>query len=149
MVCRWRFLACEARFLDCTAPFLDCTGQFPVCEGSFFLRWRRGLRGKSGAAKADILRAESGFLVNGGMDPMTTMSTLEEINQKARAILARELGPVDYVRFFRQYEPGRGDYTQERQQRPAEGVATIHQRVVARQAAGLLPPPPNARILEL
>ena len=53
------------------------------------------------------------------------------------------------VRFFRQYEPGRGDYTRERQQRPAEGVATIHQRVLARQAAGLLPPPPNARILEL
>jgi len=75
------------------------------------------------------------------------MSTLEEINKKDRTILARELGPVDCVRFFQQYELGRGDYTRERQQRPEEGVETIHQRVLARQAAGLLPPPPNARII--
>jgi hypothetical protein len=44
------------------------------------------------------------------------MSTLHEINRKAHSILARELGPVDYLIFFRQYETGSGDYTRDRWQ---------------------------------
>ncbi len=44
------------------------------------------------------------------------MSTLHQINRKAHSILARELGPVDYLLFFRQYENGSGDYTRDRWQ---------------------------------
>ena len=35
---------------------------------------------------------------------------------KAQAILARELAPFEFVQFFRQYESGHGDDTQERAQ---------------------------------
>ena len=48
------------------------------------------------------------------------MSTLHEINRKAHSILARELGPVEYLIFFRQYENGSGDYTRDRWQWLAE-----------------------------
>ena len=34
------------------------------------------------------------------------MTLTAELNQKAKAILIRELGPVDYARFFQQYEEG-------------------------------------------
>ena len=44
------------------------------------------------------------------------MSTLHELNRKAHDILARELGPVDCLRFFRQYDSGSGDYTRDRWQ---------------------------------
>jgi hypothetical protein len=43
-----------------------------------------------------------------------TMLTLAEVRRKGLEILARELGPVDYIRFMRQFESGRGDYTKER-----------------------------------
>lgn len=43
-------------------------------------------------------------------------ATLQELNRKAHEILCRELGPADYVRFFRQFEPGKGDYTRDRWQ---------------------------------
>lgn len=42
--------------------------------------------------------------------------TLHDINQKAQAILARELAPLEFIQFFRQYDTGHGDYTQERAQ---------------------------------
>ena len=77
------------------------------------------------------------------------MTTLHEINEKARAVLRTALGPVDYARFFQQYSNGSGDYTKERQQRPVEGVQVIHERTMALQEAGLLPVPPNAKILKL
>lgn len=38
------------------------------------------------------------------------MTLNAELNQKARAILTRELGPVDYARFIQQYDVGTGDY---------------------------------------
>jgi len=41
-------------------------------------------------------------------------ATLNDINRKAHAVLARELGPVEYLLFFRQYETGHGDYTRDR-----------------------------------
>jgi hypothetical protein len=42
-------------------------------------------------------------------------ATLHEINTKAHAILARELDPLEFVQFFRQYELGHGDYTRDRE----------------------------------
>ena len=102
-------------------------------KGEMFLFWSAEQVGRCGRRYCELFWANDGLRVNSCRNLMKTMSTLEEINLKARAILARELGPVDYVRFFRQYEPGRGDYTRERQQRPAEGVETIHRRVVARR----------------
>lgn len=36
------------------------------------------------------------------------MTLTAELNQKAKAILIRELGPVDYARFIQQYEEGFG-----------------------------------------
>ncbi len=40
---------------------------------------------------------------------------LVEINRRALPILYRELGIVDAVRFLKQFTPGFGDYTQERE----------------------------------
>jgi hypothetical protein len=40
---------------------------------------------------------------------------LVEINQQAMSLLLRELGVADTVRFLKQFTPGLGDYTQERE----------------------------------
>lgn len=77
------------------------------------------------------------------------MTPLHEINEKAHAVLRSALGPVDYARYLQQYSNGSGDYTKERQQRLGENVQVIHERVMARQEAGLLPVPLNARVLEV
>lgn len=42
--------------------------------------------------------------------------TLSEINQQATAILAREMGIADALRFLNQFSSGSGDYTKERDQ---------------------------------
>jgi hypothetical protein len=42
-------------------------------------------------------------------------TTLHDINVKAQTILARELDPLEYIQFFRQYELGQGDYTRDRE----------------------------------
>ncbi|MBN1346511.1 MAG: hypothetical protein JXQ73_27730 [Phycisphaerae bacterium] len=42
--------------------------------------------------------------------------TLSEIRAKGLAALARELGPVGYVRFIQQFDAGRGDHTLERRE---------------------------------
>ena len=39
---------------------------------------------------------------------------LAEINQQAMQLLYRELGVVNAVRFLKQFTPGLGDYTRER-----------------------------------
>jgi len=44
----------------------------------------------------------------------TERKTLAQINNEAIAILTRELGAVDTIRFINQYTNGQGDYTQER-----------------------------------
>jgi hypothetical protein len=49
------------------------------------------------------------------LDSNDMKTTLHEINAKAQAILARELDPLEYVQFFRQYELGQGDYTRDRE----------------------------------
>lgn len=40
---------------------------------------------------------------------------LAEINREAEAILIREMGVVDALRFLSQFRVGAGDYTKERQ----------------------------------
>lgn len=40
---------------------------------------------------------------------------LVEINRRAIFLLLRELGIVDVVRFIKQFTPGLGNYTQERE----------------------------------
>lgn len=41
---------------------------------------------------------------------------VSEINQQATAILAREMGMADALRFLSQFSSGSGDYTNERDQ---------------------------------
>ena len=43
-----------------------------------------------------------------------TMRPLAEISEEAAAILIREMGVVDALRFLSQMRPGSGDYTKER-----------------------------------
>lgn len=42
--------------------------------------------------------------------------TLAELNRQAFTTLVEHLGYVNAVRFFKQFDAGTGDYTQERQQ---------------------------------
>ncbi len=76
------------------------------------------------------------------------MTTLHDINQKARTILRTALGPVDYARYQQQFSNGSGDYTSERQQNASADTAAISQQVAEMKAAGLLNPPPQARVLD-
>ena len=46
---------------------------------------------------------------------MSGRTRLIEINQQAISLLYKELGVVDAVRFLRQFTPGYGDYTRERE----------------------------------
>jgi hypothetical protein len=43
-----------------------------------------------------------------------TFQPLYEINHRAIQVLCREIGIVNTLRFIRQFTPGFGDYTQER-----------------------------------
>ena len=47
---------------------------------------------------------------------ITTTRPLAEITQEAIAVLYREIGIVDTVRFLNQYTAGYGNYTEERDQ---------------------------------
>ncbi len=73
------------------------------------------------------------------------MTTLHEINQKARSALVEALGPVDHTRYQQQFSSGRGDYTAERRE---SDTAAIIQRVAEAKAAGLLPAPTGAEVRE-
>ncbi|MBB5033712.1 hypothetical protein [Prosthecobacter vanneervenii] len=75
------------------------------------------------------------------------MNTLHQINEKARSVLRDALGPVDYARYQQQFSLGSGDYTAERQKAEQPDIETISKRVEELKAAGLLVPPPNARLL--
>ncbi|PWH15032.1 MAG: hypothetical protein DDG59_11870 [Anaerolineae bacterium] len=46
---------------------------------------------------------------------ITGIRSLAEINQQAIRLLYEELGVIDAVRFLKQFTPGYGDYTQERE----------------------------------
>lgn len=77
------------------------------------------------------------------------MTLTAKLNQKAKAILIRELGPVDYARFIQQYEEGTGDYTRDRHQWLGNGTArTIHEQAAQLTATGELPRPPGAKLLD-
>lgn len=75
------------------------------------------------------------------------MTTLNEINQKAQAVLRAALGPAEYVRYQQQFTSGKGDHTAERQVLPETDSAIISQRVADMKKAGLLVPPPNAKVV--
>ena len=75
------------------------------------------------------------------------MTLTAELNQKAKAILIRELGPVDYARFFQQYEEGFGNYTTDRHQWLAEESArTLHDQANQLTTNGELPRPAGAKL---
>jgi len=76
------------------------------------------------------------------------MTTLHEINLKAQSVLRASLGPVDYVRYTQQFSTGMGDYTAQRQAQPEEETAEVAKRVADMKAKGVLPAPPNARVVE-
>jgi len=77
------------------------------------------------------------------------MTLTADLNQKAKAILIRELGPVDCARFFQQYEEGLGDYTRDRHQWFGEETAqTLHEQASQLASAGELPRPVGAKMLE-
>lgn len=76
------------------------------------------------------------------------MTLTSERNQKAKAILIRELGPVDYARFIQQYEEGIGNYTRDRDQWLGEESArTLHEKATQLATTGDLPRPPGAKLL--
>ena len=75
------------------------------------------------------------------------MTLAAELNQKAKAILIRELGPVDYARFIQQYEGGIGNYTADRHQWLGEESArTLHEQASRLAASGELPRPAGAAL---
>jgi len=76
------------------------------------------------------------------------MTLTAELNQKAKAILIRELGPVDYARFIQQYEEGTGNYTQDRHQWLGEESArTLHEQATQLATTDELPRPSGAKLL--
>ncbi len=76
------------------------------------------------------------------------MTLTAELNQKAKAILIRELGPVDYARFIQQYEEGTGDYTRDRHQWLGDQSArALHEQATHLAANGDLPHPAGAKPL--
>jgi hypothetical protein len=76
------------------------------------------------------------------------MTLTSELNEKAKAILIRELGPVDDARFIQQYEEGSGNYTRDLHQWPDEESArTLHDQAAQLAATGELPRPAGAKLL--
>ena len=70
------------------------------------------------------------------------MTLTAELNRKAKAILFRELGPVDCARFFQQFEAGIGNYTDDRQQwLGGETAQSLHEQASQFAASGELPRP--------
>ena len=76
------------------------------------------------------------------------MTLTAELNQRAKAILIRELGPVNYARFFQQYEEGFGNYTDDRHQwLGKENARTLHEQASQLAASGDIPRPTGAKPL--
>jgi len=60
--------------------------------------------------------------------------TPEQIRAAGLDALAKELGPIGMVRFLRQFDTGRGDYTVDRHRWLGEGdVATLAKRIRRRR----------------
>jgi hypothetical protein len=76
------------------------------------------------------------------------MTPTAELNQKAKAILIRELGFVDYARFIQQYEEGTGNYTRDRHQwLGEENAETLHEQATQLATNGKLPRPAGTKLL--
>lgn len=76
------------------------------------------------------------------------MTPTSELNQKAKAILFRELGPVDYAPSFQQDEEGFGNYTGDRHQwLGGESARVLHEQATQLAAKGELPRPAGAKML--
>lgn len=76
------------------------------------------------------------------------MTHSAELNQKAKAILIRELGPVDYARFIQQYEEGTGNYTRDRHQWLGdESARSLHELATRLAANSELQRPAGAKLL--
>jgi hypothetical protein len=76
------------------------------------------------------------------------MTLNAELNQKAKAILIRELSPEDYARFLQQYGEGTGDYTRDRQQwLGEENSSALHSQAALLATNGSLPSPEVAKML--
>ena len=61
--------------------------------------------------------------------------SLAEVRHLGYEVLARELGPADFIRFIQQFETGSGDYTEERRRwlDPLD-AATLIARIEQRRA---------------
>ena len=82
-------------------------------------------------ARSDILWLDSDII----LDWFRTLTA--ELNQKAKAILIRELGPVGYARFIYQYEQGSVNYTTERHQwLSGESAPSLHEEASQLTADG-------------
>lgn len=46
----------------------------------------------------------------------STELTPAQLRERGYAALLGKLGPVDFIRFLQQFEPGQGDYTRDRHQ---------------------------------
>src|SRR5262245_53295695 len=82
-------------------------------------RWRRFGRGASNRAIESFRRRDARGELLGWRDTRamsTPRRTLEEVRRVGMEALARELGPVDFVRCLQLFETGRGNYTEERHQ---------------------------------
>jgi hypothetical protein len=68
-----------------------------------------------------------------------TMKPLADVTQEALAVLRRELGVVDTLRFLRQFRAGAGNYTEERDARERDlSVEEIFAEARRRQAVDAL-----------
>ncbi len=76
------------------------------------------------------------------------MTLTAGLNQKAKAILIRELGSVDYARFIQQHQEGTGDYTRDRHLLLGEeSTRTLHEQAARLAANDELARPEGAKPL--
>jgi len=79
---------------------------------------------------------------------LTAMTLTAELNQKAKAILIRELGPVDCARFIQQYEEGTSNYIRDRHQwLGEENAEALHEQATEPATTGEFPRPVGAKLL--
>jgi hypothetical protein len=65
---------------------------------------------------------------------ISNSATLEQIRAAGLSALQRELGVVGMIRFLQQFEPGSGDYVEERQEFVGKlGVRVLGERVKTAQ----------------
>ncbi len=55
--------------------------------------------------------------------------TISEIRREGLEVLAKNLGPIEMVRFVQSFDLGRGDYTKERSQWLSESLDEIFKEI--------------------